>query len=298
LLQALDAAIKMYEDLAGKLTAISMVGDLEDKPKTVELTQKKLGDLLGIEISPNQVKSSLTDLGFHTRSVHSNSWEVTVPYWRLDISIEEDLIEEVARMYGYEQIPTKEVPKSQPLQKEDAIFNKIWDLRQRLVKLGLTEVQTYSFYSTAVIAALGWDNEASKEKYLVKVANPISSETEYLRQSIWPNLVEVVGKNLRKGFKDIAIFEIGKAFNVGADGNPKEDYRVAIALSNGTDNPLAELYHIAQELNLHPKGAKLKHLFHPKRQIGNLAEVHLRMLNKFGIEKRVAVLEIELEALV
>ena len=62
------------------------------------------------------------------------------------------------------------------------------------------------------------------------------------RQNLWPNLVEVVGRNIRKGFKDIAIFEIGKAFNVGPDGNPVEDYRVSIALMNGTDNPLAELY--------------------------------------------------------
>jgi len=130
-------------------------------------------------------------------------------------------------------------------------------------------------------------------------------------------LLGVVGKNLRKGFKDIAIFEIGKVFNVGLDGKPTEDYRLAIALMNGTGNPLQELYQIAQTLvshlegirTFHLRGGKLpvviKDLFHPKRfrafekdnkQIGGLAEVHLRVLNKLGIEKRVAVLEIELES--
>lgn len=310
LLQALDAAIKTYENLGGKVTAITITGNFEDEVKKIKLTQQRINSLIGVEINAEDMEGYLKKLGFTlaTQGLALHAWEVTVPYWRLDVNIEEDVIEEIARMYGYERIPPKEVPGVEPLQKEDPIFKKISDLRENLVKAGLTEVQTYSFYSTQVLGSLGL-----KKENLVKISNPISSETEYLRENIWPNLVEVVGKNLRKGFKDIAIFEIGKAFNVGPDGNPVEDYRLAIALTNGSDNPLLELYQIAQTLGSHLKGIKLNqtkppqvvtHLFHPKRfvaiekgrkQIGGVSEVHLRVLNKLGIEKRVAVLEIELE---
>ncbi|MBI2040369.1 phenylalanine--tRNA ligase subunit beta [Candidatus Microgenomates bacterium] len=304
LLQALNQTIKMYQELGGQIVSITMVGNFEDKLKKITLTKKKLDSLIGVGIKSEEVETYLTKLGFklapHILSSPRSAggaggntvWEVEPPYYRLDVDIEEDIIEEVARMYGYEKIPAVEVSESEPLQKEDPIFKTIEDLRQKLVNLGLTEVQTYSFYSTDVLNAL----DANKEK-LVKVANPISAETAYLRENLWPNLVEVVGRNLRKGYKDIGIFEIGKAFKIGPDRNPSENYRLAISLMNGTDNPLAELYQISQALASHSTSGNVvqTELFHPKRQIGNLAEVHLRVLNKLGIEKRVAVLEIEID---
>ncbi len=291
LLQALTAAIKMYEDLGGKLTAINLAGDLENNPKKIILTQKKINSLLGINIDPELVESYLKKLGFTLASqgLALRAWEVTVPYWRLDVTIEEDLIEEIARMYGYDKIEGESLKDVQVEKLDQTFYNFIYDLKVSLKDVGLTEVQTYSFYSTDVLSLL----DSDKQK-LVKVANPISSETEYLRQSIWPNLLEVVGKNLRRGYSDIGIFEIGKAFN-NINGEPKEEYRLAVALCNGSANPLQELNQIALDLSLHLEGAKLnKALFHPKRQMENLAEVHLRVLNKLGIEKRVAVLEINL----
>lgn len=298
LLQALNAAIKMYEEQGGKVTAVTIVGDFEDKVKKITLTKSKLEDLVGVKFEDKQVEAYLQGLGFTLASQGPalRAWEVTVPYWRLDIELEEDLIEEVARMYGYEKIPAQKVSESKPLQKEGPIFKTISDLRSKLVEQGLTEVQTYSFYSTAVLNAL----DANKQK-LVKVANPISAETEYLRENLWPNLVEVVGRNIRKGFKDIAIFEIGKSFQTDQAGNPQEEYKLAITLCNDSDNPLEELISMTKSLGLDfalkdaPLPGISKELFHPKRFIGSLVEVHLRVLNKLGIEERIAVLEIELD---
>lgn len=284
--QALDAAIKLYQEIGGELTQILLIEHDTDLEKVINLSNDKVRSLIGVDIKDEEIKQYLQRLYFTVKEAEKG-WEVTVPYWRLDVNIEEDVIEEVARMYGYEKIPSDKVSESKALQNKDPIFNIIANLRQKLVEIGLTEVQTYSFYSTQIIEAL----EIKKEK-LVKIANPISSETEYLREFLWPNLLEVVGKNIRKGYKDIGIFEIGKAFKI-MDGSPKENYRLAIALYNGTDNPLEELYQIAQDSNLHLGGGKLnKALFHPNRQMENLGEIHLRVLNKLGIEKRVAVLEI------
>jgi len=307
LLQALSAAIKMYEQMGGKLTAITLVGNLEDQPKIVELTQEKVNSLIGVNIPPEQVKDSLQKLGFSMQNQ-----EVTVPYWRLDINIEEDLIEEVARMYGYENIPPQEL-RGKPPEKVDQIFpNFIYNLKKILADLGLTEIQTYSFYSSKTI------NDLRFTIYdLIKISNPISSETEYMRDNLWPNLLEVVAKNIKNGFKDIAIFEIGKVYIPQKEDLPKETYRVSISLMNGSDNPMQELYMIACKilnedpddscLNLVPNDLNPLQLFHPKRnfladyqgkQIGMIAEIHPRLVNKFGVEQRVAVLEVEIEALI
>ncbi len=318
LMQALSAAIKMYEQLGGKLTAITLTGNLEDIPKKIKLTQEKINSLIGVDISPDQVKSSLKKFGFEMslQEGQSQTWEVTVPYWRLDIAIEEDLIEEVARMYGYEKIPANELKGELPEKVDQTLPNFIYDLKKALADAGLTEVQTYSFYSSKSFSIL-----QPPPSTLIKVANPISSETEYLRNNVWPNLVEVVGRNLRNGFKDIAIFEIGKAYTPAENGLPAEQYRLSLVICNGTENPISEFSVILSAaknlIKLDPsaspqddkgaddtRGEPEKRIFHPTRfknleykgkVIGALAEVHPRILNEYRIEKRVAILEISIE---
>ncbi len=314
LLQALSAAIKMYEQMGGKVTAISLVGDLEDKPKTVNLTLEKTNSLIGIELTEKQVEEYLQKLGFELKFAEVDGWKVTVPYWRLDINIEEDLIEEVARIYGYENIPAVEIKGDQPEEIDQSLPNFIYDLKVSLKDTGLTEVQTYSFYSSRSLNALGLNPENAKNA--VRVANPISSETEYMRTFIWPNLIEVVDKNIKQGFEDIAIFEIGKVYTPQKEETPKEGYRLSITLMNGSDNPIEELIGIMKQVEdklggiVIEKGGLMKELetlFHPTRfatvkaeskgVIGGVAEVHPRFLQKYGITKRVAILEISIDSL-
>lgn len=321
LFQALEKAIKYYEELGGEITEISIVGEYPEQMKEIKLTQEKTSSLVGVEIEPEQMEDYLNKLNFtlqregvklnHLEGVRDKqqvSWKVKTPYFRLDIELEEDLIEEVARMYGYEKLPSTPLPGEKPRPIDRSLFNLIQNIKNTLVELGLTEVQTYSFFSTSVLTNLAFD----KDK-LIKVANPISSETEYLRTDLWPNLVEVIDKNLRQGFKDIAIFEIGKVYSPERKEKPKESYRLSIALMNSTDNPTQELYQIFQGVKLvHIQGAQNRKGyggkdFHPNRfaflensrggSIGFIAEVHPRVINKFGIEQRVTVLEIDLTAL-
>lgn len=311
LFQSLNAAIKMYQDLGGKLTAINIVGDFEDPIKKVKLTLKKINSLIGIDFKPEEIEESLTKLQFSLEKTEGG-WKVTVPFFRLDINIEEDLIEEVARIYGYEKIPAKELVGDKPQPIDQSLFKLIYDLKDNLVKTGLTEVQTYSFYSTKVLEALGFNE--SNRKALIKIKNPMSSETEYMRMNIWPNLVEVIEKNMRQGYKDIAIFEIGKEYSFTPEHKIWEAHTLAIALMNGTDNPLAELNQIYEQSlkptlgnNLEAKSdnppAVISHLFHPSRFLsidkgnerqGGMAEVHPQVLDKLGISKRVAILQIQL----
>ncbi len=308
LFQALNSAIKMYEGLGGKLTALTIVDGLTDKTVTMNLTQSKVNSLIGVDVPSSEVEKYLRKLHFQLERA-GEDWKVTVPYFRLDVGIEEDLIEEVARMYGYEKIPATPLNTNVPNNIESLVFGLLGRLKKVLSQLGLTEVQTYSYYSTEVMNALGFGNQ--KKDKLIKIANPISKETEYLRANNWPNLVEVIAKNEKHGFKDMAVFEVGKIYYINGRGEAAEKYSLSIALSDSS-NPLAKLHDVFTQLNKElnlavvetgkEKGANLE-LFHPVRFIqlakngrivGGMAEVHKRVTDKLGTFERVAVLEIGL----
>lgn len=309
LLQALNEALKMYKDLGGEVTRLTLIGDFEEDLPKIPVRLEKINSLVGVEFSKSQVEEYLSKLNFDLKEATEDSWVVTPPYYRLDVTIEEDVIEEVARMYGYEKIEPKALPGEKPEASDQKLFELIDKLRTQLVGLGLTEVQTYSFYSTAILNALGFDEE--KKKTLIKISNPISAETEYLRQSIWANLEEAILKNEKLGMKDVALFEIGKDY-MQVDGKVVENWALSIGLMNGTDNPISELISIFKKLDLPVEIKQIeppefaKPLVHPNRflaiakdgeEIGGISETHKRILDKLGIKGRVAVLEIFLEKL-
>jgi phenylalanyl-tRNA synthetase beta chain len=303
LFQALDAAIKMYQSLGGRLTALTIVGDTQQHTQQIDLSLDKVKSLIGVDIPIDQIKQYLSQLYFHILE-RPDKWQIQVPFWRLDIKYEEDLIEEVARMYGYAKIPANQLQGELPGKVDQSSFELIDHLKTQLVDLGLTEVQTYSFFSTKTLSAFGWNQNLEK---LIKVANPMSAVTTYLRQNLWSNLLEVINKNIRQAWADLAVFEIGKFYS---PLDPKESYSLAISLMNGSDNPIDELYSISQKLlgskiDFQPASVNpaVKEIFHPQRfiqlkfngqEVGGLAEVHPRILDQFGINKPVAVMEIQL----
>lgn len=308
LLQALDRCIKLIN---GQLTGMTIMDNLNEQERLIEVDLDKVRGLMGVDLDNEKIKEYLNRLYFECRGLSDKKIEVKVPFWRLDIEFLEDVIEEVARMYGYENILAKELVINTPNNNEDKIFQEIDQYKQIVSKSGFKEVYTYSFYSTKVLNSLGF-NDANK-KMLITVANPISSETKYLRMDLWPNLVEAIDKNIRMGFEDIAIFEVGKRFLAVENSLPREVYTLGMALMNGSDNPLAELYRlfdqvkgeISTDITLDPQVSPkfLHNLFHPNRfvqikrdgqLIGGMAEVHPRLCFKMGIKKRVAILQIDL----
>ncbi|KKR83806.1 MAG: Phenylalanine-tRNA ligase beta subunit [Candidatus Daviesbacteria bacterium GW2011_GWA1_41_61] len=308
LLQAVEAAIKMYKNLGGKLTAITIIDHSQEQAKEIEVSHQKLNSLIGVDIKPDFVQSSLEKLHFQVEKV-GESWKVTPPYWRQDVEIEADVIEEAARMYGYENIPPKKLTGELPQKIDQGLFEFISKLKQTLVDTGLDEIQTYSFFSTQVLKNF----EVPKER-LLKVANPMSAETEYLRVRIAPNLVEKVAENL-KAFKEVGVFEVGKVY-LPMESGPSEKYVLSITLVDETTNPLRKLFSIWQKVSADlglkvtveegEQDAREKVVFHPTRfiklmvngqDVGRLGEIHPRIINRFGVEKRVAMLEIALEQL-
>lgn len=313
LLQALSTAIKQYEKLGGRLEAISIFDKFEDSDTEIKLRVEKANSLIGLDLPEEQIKGLLERLNFKVSEIKPRVFEVIRPYFRLDVSIEEDLIEEVARMHGYDKIPSKSLPGELPGVPDQKEFEFIDRLKKTLMHQGLSEVQTYSFYSERVLAGLGFTSD--KLKFLVKLANPISKETTYMRMNLWPNLVEAAVFN-NKTFSDVAIFEIGKTFHPEKDA-PEEKNVLGLSLINGSDNPTLELLKIVNQvfegLNMEIKFTISKpiaiagKLFHPHRfismvyrgkQTGGIAELHPQIADNFRSKNRIAVCEIDLEKII
>ncbi|MFH0937559.1 MAG: phenylalanine--tRNA ligase subunit beta [Candidatus Daviesbacteria bacterium] len=307
LLQALNAAIRMYQDLGGKLVGLTIVGEFEDQVRKIELGIEKLNSLIGVEIDPKFIEESLTKLHFALEKIKEGRWVVIPPYFRLDINLEEDIIEEVARLYGYENIPSTALPEELPAPIDQKLVHFLYDVKAELVKIGLTEVETYSYFSTQVI-----ENLKLNSKNLIRIGNSMSAETEYLRSDLWPNLLQVAAKNL-KTRKSLAIFEVGKVYLAQKTSVPEEEYRLAMLVVSDTTESIQELY---AELHKMADDFKLKFdidedkkdegIFHPLRNveikhkgkiIGRIAEIHPRVTDKFGISQRVAILEIKIDPL-
>lgn len=176
-------------------------------PKKIKLDLEYTERLLGVKIPGTKVKKILKSLNFQCVQKKPRYMEVVVPTERQDISIVEDLIEEIGRIYGYEKIPTV-FPQVifLPPQRNERIFWRNF-IRNCLKELGFIEVYNYSFISEKEVHFF------SKSRNLLRLKNPISNAQSYLRPSLIPNLLKNVKENSKfPEFGEIKIFEVGKIF--------------------------------------------------------------------------------------
>lgn len=184
----------------------------------INLRHGRITRVLGHEISADQVTRILASLGMAVNYTNESAWTVIAPSWRFDISIEEDLIEEVARLYGYDNIPS--IPAATPQVLQTVAETKITIERcaWQLVDRGYQEAITYSFTDPAIQSIL-FPNHAA-----LALANPISAELGVMRLSLWPGLVQALSSNQRRQQPRVRLFEIGRQFS--ADGQ-KESLMIA-----------------------------------------------------------------------
>jgi phenylalanyl-tRNA synthetase beta chain len=170
------------------------------------LSLERVRRVLGVSLDAAQVERILTGLGFIVTAAEAGSWTVTVPTWRVDVSREVDLIEELARHFGYDKLPAT-FPALTAVPPRPA---KSADERARMSRLasaaGFTEAVTFSFISEK--AAL----EFAEPDALVGITNPLSELFAVLRPSLLPGLVDAVAHNRRHGQRDVRLFEIGTRF--------------------------------------------------------------------------------------
>ena len=186
---------------------------------SMSLRESRLKRILGADIPASRVTSILTDLGLGGERT-DDGWTVSIPSFRFDIDVEDALVEEVARIYGYDEIPEKTATGDTPLVAAPEAIVDLDKVATTLVARDYQEVLTYSFIDEA-------SNElVTGERSALVLQNPISSEMSVMRGSIWPGLLAAASANIARQQGRVRFFELGKTFHGSLD-KPVEVVRVA-----------------------------------------------------------------------
>ena len=220
---ATDLIIKIC---GGQASKFSITGKPKVKNRVIEIDNNKFKKVIGIPISSVEAKKILTSLGFKVK-VSKKSLKVEIPTWRPDVNQDIDIIEELIRIKGFDKISL--VDPERKRSKDTLNFKqKLFHLSQRAVaNKGYLEAVTWSFTDSRI------DKQFSKGKKEIEITNPISSDLNVLRRSIFSNLIIYLKKNQDRGYPDTSLFEIGPIFS----GNkPGEQQVVLGGLKSGVAN--------------------------------------------------------------
>lgn len=211
------------------------------EPVVVELRLDEVDRILGLSLSPDEVADILTSLEFQVEPAGSDDRTliVTVPDHRMDVTLPADLIEEIARIYGYDRFPTSMLSDALPPQRANTDLMVEETIRDLMVRAGLQEIVTYRLTTPAREARLLPPGQPLDDRPYVTITNPISLERVAMRHSLLASALEIVAENAR--FRErIAVFEVGHIFLMRAGDTtdptdqphlPDEPRRLVIALT-------------------------------------------------------------------
>ncbi|MCE2466374.1 MAG: phenylalanine--tRNA ligase subunit beta, partial [Dehalococcoidia bacterium] len=226
----LARATQLIQQIAGGTVAKGMLDVFPAKDSVASpilLRMDRLEKVLGVSFPMERVVNVLVSLGFEIETEGENSLKAKAPYWRGDISIEDDLVEEIARIVGYEAIPTTMLSTPIPPYLPQPMQQVREGIRDQLVALGMQEIITYSLTN---LEELSKTNALDGESQPLRVANPLSSQHEHLRTTLRSGLLSTAGTNLSQGNAPVSIFESGHVYLPRAGDLPAERDMVAGAL--------------------------------------------------------------------
>ena len=207
---AMDRATQLIVDICGgEASNINTCVDESALPELapITITQEKIQKILGFELEANWIEEKFTNLDFEISSKTDHSWTIIPPSFRFDIRIPADLIEELARLYGYDKLPVQKLSLDANINAVSESMVDKYDIAQGLVSRGYQEVITYSFVSEQYQDLI--DPDAKK----ITLSNPISADMSTMRSSLWSGLLQTVESNQRRGHTNARFFEIGLCFN-------------------------------------------------------------------------------------
>jgi phenylalanyl-tRNA synthetase beta chain len=222
---AVEYATKLILDVAGGVAGPVIEAVRADdlpKPRIVDLRRERLARVLGVRVDDSEVERMLSALGLGVEAT-ADGWRVTAPTRRFDLAIEEDLIEEIARIHGYDAIPTTLPGGATRIATQSETVLDEASVRRQLVARDYLEAINYAFVDGALLAT--WQAADGG----VALANPLSAELGVMRTRLLPGLVAALGRNAVRQQSRIRLFEIGKVFAAGGAGEaPRETRRVAL----------------------------------------------------------------------
>jgi len=328
LVRALDRAAQLTAQLSGGSICRGRIDEHPRQVKTVEEISLRCGRanaVLGTKIPAADMAKILENLGMEVSRKEGGEEEYLVkpPSFRVDITREIDLVEEIARIHGYHHIPVTlplagMVPAHRSLRR--VLEEKI---RNHLTSNGLSEVITYSFISpdAADILALNVEDERRK---VVSISNPLTEEQSVMRTTLIYGLLKVMRENVNAGDYNLKIFEFGKIFLQGKPGElPTEKKRLGCLMTGMRDNELwslgepgVDFYDLkgcvesltdslglngvqfrskARETFLHP--GRACGIFLGEKSIGFMGEVHPDVLSRMDLKNRALVFEVDVDAI-
>ncbi len=213
--KAVERATALLLDIvggqAGPVSEVAVEAHLP-ATRTVLLRPARIKKLLSLDIDSSEVEEILTRLGMGVTTHAGGSWNVEVPSYRFDVSLEEDLLEELARIYGYNRMPVRTATATLKLSAQPEAKKTLPDLRRLLVARGYQEAITYSFVEPTMLAKFDSKNQP------VALANPISADMAVMRTTLWPGLIKAMQHNQHRQQSRIRLFETGQRFIPTSDG--------------------------------------------------------------------------------
>ncbi|KTF39806.1 phenylalanine--tRNA ligase subunit beta [Xanthomonas translucens] len=315
---ALELATRLVLELAGGRAGPVVEAELPEHlpaPTPIALRRARIVRVLGIEIADAEVERILRALGMEV-AVAANGWQVTAPSRRFDIALEEDLIEELARIHGYDRLPTTLPGGASRIAMGSETQLDELSVRRQLVAREMLETINYAFVDAALLDQ--WGLDAGR----VALANPLSAELAVMRPSLLPGLVAALGRNVARQAGRVRLFELGKVFEAAvAAAAPIETQRVAAAVCGDADALQWGLP--ARKVDFHDlkgdldalasaTGARLDYrpsalpFAHPTRsadvyrdgaRIGWIGQLHPRLLQALQIDVEVLGFELDLAPL-
>jgi len=228
---AMDRATALILDICGgEASNINECIDNQALPEInpITITKEKIQKVLGFELDASWIEEKFIGLDFEITNKDDNSWTIIPPSFRFDIRIPADLIEELARLYGYDKLPVQKLSLDTNINSlSEANIDK-YDIASALVNRGYQEVVTYSFVSEK------YQNLVDPSAKKITLANPISSDMSTMRSTLFAGLLQTVESNQRRGHTNARFFELGLCFDgIKAD---EQDMKIAGVITGNRHN--------------------------------------------------------------
>lgn len=283
------------------------VGNFDRKEKEIELRKEKVNNLIGVDFTMDEISNILNRLEIET-DVRDDYLIAKVPTVRLDLDIEEDLIEEIARIYGYDNIEPKKLKGTLTVGRKPVFRNVEDRIKNQLIGLGYSEFMTYSFVSPSSYEKANYKED---EKNIIKILNPLGEDYSIMRTTMIPSMIDALSKNYARGNFNVGGFEIGNTFFPTEEELPSERLKLAMGFYD-----LGDFYYLKESIekslwylginNLEVRRRETSFL-HPGRSaefilngksLGVFGEVHPKVLENYGLKKRAYVAELDFNLIV
>lgn len=308
--EAVNRACQLIEELGCGTVLNGMLDYYPQKEEVQKVTVNpvRINKLLGVNVPMDQFINILESLEFKCNLVSSEVLELEVPTFRLDITEDADILEEIARIYGYDNIPSASLEGNATAGVKTEKQKFIDNVKSNSIACGLNEILTYSFVSPRGVDKINLPADDEKRNF-VKIMNPLGEETSVMRTTLIPNMLDVISTNISHKVEEVSAFECGNTF-IPQEGLPIETKKYCVGMY-GKEVDFFVLKGVIESVlnNVGLKGYEIEPettnlIFHPGRcakivynniYIGTFGELHPDVIENYNLGQRVYVAEINID---